>query len=114
MKKLSSLLLVVVAMMFINPLLTFANDDFFYSDIDYGTSYDPIQYAIALNNDYDNLDEFYAHLRKGNNATQHAKILNSFTNEEIMEFYYNLNDNLMDEADMGYYGMLLREYLLNK
>ena len=113
MKKLAGLMLVAVMMVVLNPMLALANDDFFYSEIDYGTSYDPIEYAHSINHNFSNLDEFYSHLRKDNNATQHAKILNSFTNEEMMDYYSALNDNMMNDADMGYYGMLLRAYLLN-
>ena len=121
MKKL--IVVLMLGLVLVSPTMTQANtileledgSHFFYNDIDYGTTkyIMPYEYAEILNNNFNDVDELNDYLRKDNNATSHAQVLNSYSKEEMMEYFKTLNNRLESEADRIYYTQLLKEYLLN-
>ena len=116
MKKILPILVVGTLL---NPLNTLANEiieledgsHFWHTEIDYGTEIyipTPYEYANYINHNFNNFEDLREYLCKGNNATEHATILNSYSDEEMLDFYSALNDIFEDEADVLYQEKLIQ------
>lgn len=125
MKYKKMLAVTTIATLLISPLTAKASttsvqelpdgSHYWYSEITYGTeevvvlpSF-PYELAIWENNHFNNLQEKLEWLREGNNASEYAKEVNKFNEQEMVNYLHNLKDNLKTEADFSY-----QSYLANK